>query len=44
MILAELKGDRFSRNHRYCKGGSSWSIVAPKGDTMQEVDANFDDI
>ena len=31
MILAPLKGDRIMRNHMYCKGRPTWSIVTPKG-------------
>ena len=31
IILAELKGGGVRRNHKYCKGRTTWPIVAQKG-------------
>lgn len=44
MILVGLKGYRVSRNRNYCNGRSIWPIVAPKGATIQEEDAIFNNL
>ena len=36
MILAELKGVGVRINRKYCKGSTTWIIVAPKGGPMKE--------
>ena len=44
IILAELKEDGVRRNRRYYKGRYIWSIVAPKGDPMEEGDSKIEDL
>ena len=39
IILSELKGGGVHRNHKYCKGRTTWTIVVPKGDPIWMEDA-----
>ena len=44
IILAELKGGGVTINHKYFKGRTTWTIVAPKGVPMQEENEIFNDL
>ena len=44
MIMSELKGEKVRRNHRYCKGRTTWTIMEPKGVLMQEEYTSFDNL
>ena len=44
MIMSELKGNKVRRNHRYCKGRTTCTIMEPKGVLMQEEDTIFDNL